>query len=311
LLSGCLDPSDPGALVPPTADQDPALPQIEISVAGHRRTVHLEAHGDPDAPVILALHGAGHDFRALKAPLVDLTDEYRVVLWDQRGSGLSERVSRDEITWGAAVEEIDAVADRFSPSSPVTLIGHSFGAAYSALYLGRRPGRVRQAVLVEPLALTGQILNRVSDALWELDLAEEVFHDLTWINRFLSAADHERMDYRYRMLLRSTALDFYCNPDDLPAWPVWRSGAFVEYVRGERLEGRNHDFTAGLGEFPREVLILGSECSALGHDFQVRYHRDLFREARVVEIRDAGHRMWTEQPDAMLAAVRAYLEQYR
>ena len=296
--------------MPPTADQDPALPQITIRVAGRDRAVHLETHGDPEAPVILVLHGAGHDFRALRL-LQDLQDEYRVVLWDQRGSGLSERVTRGEIGWDAAVEEIDAIANRFSPDQPVTLIGHSFGAAYAALYLGRRPARVHQAVLVEPLALTGRILKQVSGALWELDLAEEVFHDLTWINRFLSAADHERMDYRYRLLLKSTALNFYCDRKDLPEWPVWRSGAFVEYVRGEKLEPRNYDFTPGLDTYPREVLILGSECSALGYDFQQRYHRGLFADARVEQIRDAGHRMWTEQPQAVLNAIRGYLERTR
>ena len=79
---------DPGNLVPQTVAEDPSLPAIDL--AGTR--FHAEAFGDPDAPVILILHGGpGKDYRGM-LPLKALADDgFRVVFWDQRGAGLSKR----------------------------------------------------------------------------------------------------------------------------------------------------------------------------------------------------------------------------
>ena len=45
--AACLDPEEPGLLVPPTVDEDPALPRLDVTVAGHARGLHLERFGDP------------------------------------------------------------------------------------------------------------------------------------------------------------------------------------------------------------------------------------------------------------------------
>jgi hypothetical protein len=96
---------------------------------------------------------------------------------------------------------------------------------------------------------------------------------------------------------------------------VWRPGAHVDLVRGALLDigqtgGFDYDFAAGLDQFPRKVLLIGTECSTLGADFQRTYHAPLFMEADVVAIANAGHRVFVEQLDAVLAAVRVYLREY-
>lgn len=141
------------ALVPPTVDQDPSLPQAQLTVAGHTRAVHLRTAGDPESPPLLVLHGSLADHRAL-LPFQALAEDFYVVMWDQRGNGLSERISAEEYTWASVVEEIDAVREVTGAQGPVSLLGHSFGAMYAALYMSERPGEVSQAVLMEPAGLT-------------------------------------------------------------------------------------------------------------------------------------------------------------
>jgi len=312
-ISGCdlIDPEEPGALVPPTVDKDPNLPQIKITVANHKRSIHIETFGNPDNPVLLLLHGSASDYRAY-LPLQILSDKYFVVMWDQRGSGLSERVTEAEITWDAVVEEIDQIKNRFSPDNPVTLIGHSWGGAYSALYMSRHPENVRQAVLAEPgPALNGEIFQSVKNELFELNLAEKVYNDLAWNGEFLSAKAHEQMDYKYVMLLKSTMMNFFCDKDNLPSWPIWRVGAYVEYVRQSRVQKeKEFNFALGLDSFSKKVLILGSECSTLGYDFQNKYQKNLFKHAEVALIENSGHRLFTERLDAVLQALYDYLEEY-
>jgi len=52
-LGACLDPGDPGNLVPKTVVEDPTLPRIAL--AGTQ--LHSEAYGDPSSPMVVVLHG--------------------------------------------------------------------------------------------------------------------------------------------------------------------------------------------------------------------------------------------------------------
>ncbi len=125
---------DPGALVPPTSDQDPQLPQITIDVAGYERSIHLQTFGVPANPPVFVLHGGpGADFRML-LPLKALADSFFVVMWDSRGAGLSERVSKEELTIDSFNEELAEVKAAFSPDEKATFIGHSFGGNVMAVY---------------------------------------------------------------------------------------------------------------------------------------------------------------------------------
>ena len=54
------------------------------------------------------MHGSLSDMRAY-LPLSELQDAYYVIMWDQRGNGLSERVTEEELSYDAMVEEIEAV----------------------------------------------------------------------------------------------------------------------------------------------------------------------------------------------------------
>ena len=52
-------------------------------------------------------------------------------------------------------------------------------------------------------------------------------------------------------------------------------------------------------------LFLGA-CSSLGADWQ-RRHAELFLDARIQEIPEAGHQLFFDNPEASLEALRAYL----
>lgn len=307
--AGCLDTGDPGMLVPPTADQDPSLPQVALEVAGHTRAVHVRTFGEPGRPVILVLHGSLGDSRPY-LPLQALSDHYFVVLWDQRGNGLSERITEEELSWDSVVEEIDAIKALYSPDRPVSLIGHSWGAAHAAMYLGQRPESVHKAVLLEPLGLRAEFSQAIIDQ--TLNIFTEVMADEVWLNDILAPVDHESLDYKALLVLESAVLDYYCDNENLPPWPVWRAGGYVEILHNRMITngGRfDYDFTDGLAEFPRKVLLVGSECSTIGWEFQEAHHRPLFRDAEVLRVPNAGHRLLTEQFETVLRGVRSYLEE--
>ena len=78
----------PGALVPLTVDQDPGL----LAISVNDTHLHSEAFGDPNDPMVIFLHGGpGSDYRNGMKVVNLIYDQYYVVMYDQRGSGLSKR----------------------------------------------------------------------------------------------------------------------------------------------------------------------------------------------------------------------------
>jgi pimeloyl-ACP methyl ester carboxylesterase len=110
-------------------------------------TLHLQELGS--GPPVVMLHGLLVGSMATwyftTAPV--LAETHRVLLYDLRGHGLSERARR-----GYDVEtmrlDLDAVAEAFS-AEPLTLVGHSYGAVVALRYAMARADRVAKLVLVE------------------------------------------------------------------------------------------------------------------------------------------------------------------
>ena len=91
--------------------------------------LHLQiVEGPTAAQTMDVLHGgAGGDFRSLLG-LSALTDTHRVVFYNQRGAGLSKRVTAENLTLNGYLEELDAAIDMTSFGQLVVLIGQMGGS---------------------------------------------------------------------------------------------------------------------------------------------------------------------------------------
>ena len=297
-------------LVPATVVDDPYLPQVQIYVAGHTRSIHIETFGDPSNPKLFVLHGSLGDYRAF-LPYQLLSDKYFVVMWDQRGAGLSERITKSEITYESATEEINALKKLYAPNEKINLFGHSFGAMYAVNYTAHHPDLVDQMVLAEPGGLTGDLMKIGLDAGFKLNFLDEQLTQMFWQNELLSAKGHEELDYKTMLLMNGNTNQYFCDNSNKPEWPVWRVGGFLELNRVVIQKKKPvYDFTIDLENFTNKVLILGSSCSFLGYDFQMKYHKNLFVDAVVVKIEDCGHRLTLEKFDDVLKELYNYLKEY-
>ncbi|GAB1484318.1 hypothetical protein MASR2M78_31360 [Treponema sp.] len=312
----CQNAYTQGALVPQTADQDPRIPAIALNISGHRRLVHIETFGNPSDPAVLVLHGSLGDFRALK-PLKALAESgYYLVFWDQRGNGLSERITESEYTEESILAEIDAIAAYFSPGKPFRMVGHSFGAMYTSLYLSVHPERVLQAVLIEPGGLNGDIFTKTFKDIININLLDPKMNSLFWAGEHIAPQNHESADYlALMMLLNGKQMNYHPDPDRPCPWPVWRPGAYVEIWRNNILGSDatgsrfSYDFARGAASYPKPVLFIGGTGSALGAEYQRKHHVPLFPNgASVVSIPGTGHRLVQENPDASIKAILGYFK---
>jgi len=308
-LTGCLDPDEPGNLVPRTVTEDPSLPSIEVN--GTR--LHAEAFGDPSHPMVITLHGGpGGDYRSL-LPLQALADDgYYVIFWDQRGAGLSERHDADSIDLYQYLEDLRQVVDHYSssPTHPVALVGHSWGAMYAAWFLnehGDYGGQVQGAILSEPAGFTNQQVQDYMDRWMEpFDLAGEQFNDIAWTSQLMSPVGDDRSDYLLGLMTVEGPPAEHNDEDD-PA-PFWRFGATVAQRIPELGDESDFNWTAHLPEFTAPVLFLRGELNEALPLWTQEQLAAYFPSAEIVTIPGTGHQMIWERSEEYLEHARTYFD---
>ena len=115
-----------------------------VEINGNRLAV--EVLGRPDAPVLIAHHGApGLGSRAEpRGSFGRLADTYRVIVFDARGSGQSEgKGTFSHEQWAA---DIDALRE-WAGAERIVMAGGSYGGFMAMEYATRYPDRVRALVL--------------------------------------------------------------------------------------------------------------------------------------------------------------------
>ncbi len=312
LACDTLELSAPGNLVPPTVAEDRSLPAIDMN--GSR--LHLETFGNPANPVIVFLHGGpGGDYRGMlrlaeRRNGYSLADEYFLVFWDQRGSGLSMRHDRTVLTTDVYVNDLNTLVDRYSPGRPVILIGVSWGGMFATRYINQYPERVAGAVLIEPGPMDGATMERLKDDIQGIDLGAEWLNDVAWNSQFLSPDDHARMDYERAQGVKDAQPKSHLSTVDPE--PSWRMGAAASRYIQEDGQDENgvfsYDFTTNLAAYTTPVLfIAGSWSEVLGPSLQQQ--QVLRYPAASLQVVDGvGHDVAWVKATEVLTHIRAYLD---
>lgn len=135
---GLLPPGTPWSV---TADDGVRLDAEVIEFTGGP-TGGRKRNDGPSLTVVL-VHGFALDRRCWhfqRRALAELVDpRVRLVLFDQRGHGRSERPPRESCTIAQLGEDLDAVLRALAPEGPVVLVGHSMGGMAIMALAERHP----------------------------------------------------------------------------------------------------------------------------------------------------------------------------
>src|SRR5215813_10083451 len=121
------------------------MPWIEANGASLR----YELSGSGKETLVL-LHEAGGCLESYEDALPGLEREFRVLRYDQRGFGFSEKVR--ELTFEGVVADLVGLLDALKITAPVHVAGCAMGSDFSSGFAARHPGRVAKLVIASPLA---------------------------------------------------------------------------------------------------------------------------------------------------------------
>jgi proline iminopeptidase len=114
-------------------------------------TLFYKTLGDGD-PIVVLHGGPGFDHRQFLPFIWELAAEHQVILFDQRGTGLSDAaIDSANINVTTFIADIEAVRRHFGIEQ-MNLLGHSWGGILAMYYALRHPEQLRSLVLCSTTA---------------------------------------------------------------------------------------------------------------------------------------------------------------
>jgi class 3 adenylate cyclase len=230
-----------------------------------------------------------HEMPGYTAFLRRLTSFARIITFDKRGQGLSDRMSGAP-SLEQRMDDVRAIMDEID-SQRAVLLGFSEGCPMSALFAATYPDRVSHLVLIGGFA---RAADRSAPDVWETMVAQLV---KSWgTGALLKAALGSQM----------------ADPDSAAQFAKFERlssspGAFKTIM----LLNRQIDVTAILPTVRVPTLVLHRRTDA---QMPVQFGRDLAAQipgARYIEYPDGAHAFWTGNTEALLGDIEEFVTGHR
>jgi proline iminopeptidase len=248
-------------------------------------------------------------------------DGYDIYLYDQIGSGQSERLTDiNEYTADRHKKDLEEIIKKIG-SGKVVLIGQSWGAILATLFIADNPDKVEKVILtgagsVQPMR--EELLNRKAPD--SLNLKKPPYSNREanaksqnirtsaiayWAKSFGKklASDKEADDFQTYLngeLNKATVCD------TLQALKAEGGGGFYVQVKTVQSFSEIKDCRPKLKNSKIPLLIMKGQCDSQPWGFTTEY-LELFPNHQLKIIPNAGHSISVEQPELYLTTIREFL----
>lgn len=289
------------ASAPASAKVEPfpsAFKVRDIAVDG--ATIHTRVGGS--GPIVLLLHGFG-DTGDMWSPLAKkLAVDHTVVVPDLRGMGLSSH-PEESYDKKSEARDIATVLHTLGLDGPLAMVTHDIGNMVGYAFAAQNRERVTRWVVMDaPLPGLGHWDDVIKDQrTWHFDFYgpdEERLvagRERIYLDRFYNelSADPKHIDEGTRQHYAA----LYSRPKAI-------HNAFAQFAAFRQDAKDNQKFLAE-GKLAMPVLAIGGEKS-FGQDFanEIEFAAT---NVRGISIRNSGHWLMEEQPEATMNAITTFL----
>lgn len=113
----------------------------------HAAGLYYESHGPADAPPLILSSGLGGSANYWKPNIAALAEHCRVIAYDHRGTGRSDRVPLPKLTIDDMADDVVALLDHIGIGK-AHLVGHALGGLIGMALALRVPDRMDRLVVV-------------------------------------------------------------------------------------------------------------------------------------------------------------------
>jgi proline iminopeptidase len=259
-------------------------------------------HGGPGADI----HDGGY--------LMDPLARGRVlIMYDQRGNGRSDLVSRPELlTADTEVRDLEALRRHFGIEK-MSLVGLSWGSGLAALYTAAHPNRVSRIVFLSPMPVANRPFVEEREKKEKSLLSKEQADRLHLLEEEMKTAsddrisalctEHDRISYGIYLVHPEKMPDDCCNICTLSPAAIRNSALVFKAVVSSL---GDFDFRPTLRRITVPALVIEGANSIVPLD-STREWANAPPHSRLLLIPHAGHANFVDQTDAVLNAIQVFL----
>ncbi|MDE1467500.1 alpha/beta hydrolase [Aurantiacibacter sp. D1-12] len=293
---------------------------------------HVPAAGvERSNPPIIFLHGGpgGYIHSSYIERAQTLAAEgYDVYLYDQIGSGLSDRLPRPkDYSFQGHARDLDEIISRHLSADNAILIGQSYGGMLVSYYTAMHPDRVHRAILTSPgdiePGLFDEAGNWINAELYPvpdgiefrapLDRSDEMGIS-SWPTRAVASIalamtfdtklmDDEEADSVLNTVATQITSGMVCDPANV--LPEEGGGGFYSHGHSNWFAGVDN-WREELQQADVPLLVLQGQCDYIPYAASYE-HAAIAPQGRYEFIEGAGHIIWWDEPDAWTEAVLGFL----
>ncbi len=251
--------------------------------------LHWRETGRGDAPAVIFANSLGTDCRLWDEVAEMLSADYRVVLYDKRGHGLSENAP-GPYSIDMLADDVLALADHLGLRT-FAFVGLSIGGLIAQAIAVKAPKRLNALVICDSAA-------QIGDA-------------ATWNARINAVMTNGLASITDAVMQRWFTPKFHAQkPMELAGW--------IEMLRGTPKDGyaaacaalREADLTQAVTGITTPTLVICGDGDLSTPPALVKATADLIPGARFEIIEACGHIPPAEQPEALVALLRAHLKEH-
>jgi proline iminopeptidase len=310
-----------GQAVAPNTAPPPLAPGEHHVVLNGVRFFYSVGGTAADAPPVVFLHGGpgqgSEHFEALGGRFLER--ELRVVYFDQRGSGLSERPVNRDYALATMVDDIEALRRQLGMPKLVVM-GHSFGAILALEYAAKYPTTTSHVIIVAGLWDT-QVqcpLRLARFAQLRPDVYERARHDTLASDgsrrnecdielRARNGLGDDRRLFDLQTIFVDSALAGRLDSVNTARSVVYGS----EVNRAVMAAGMNRYRFTRFKALTMPALVISGKHDGAAIPAGLRPLSEKLPHARYVEFENSGHFVYLDEPDRFARVVTAFIRSAR
>ena len=263
-----------------------------VAIEGNR--LHIRDTGNPNGPVIVFIHGFGASLHTWEEWSIVLEKDFRVILFDLPGSGLSGPDQKLDYSDDRSNQIILGLLDTLKVQK-MSIVGNSIGGRIAWYFTAKYPERVEKLVLISPdgFESPGMSYNKAPEIPSYLSMINYIFP------KFLFRENLE-IAYSNKSVLSSQLFDRYY---ELALYPGNRQ-AMIDRMRQTVLK----DPTPLLKKIDCPVLLLWGEGDAMIPIRNAQDYLALMPQAKLQAMQNMGHLPQEEDPERSLSYVMKFLK---
>jgi pimeloyl-ACP methyl ester carboxylesterase len=267
-----------------------------VTVNGVR--LGYEIHGAPQIPLVM-VHGSWLARRNWDPMVPHLAESVRVLIYDRRGHGESERPSGQ----GSVREDVDDLAALIEHLglAPAWVAGQSFGAAIALRLAGERPDLLRGIIGHEP-----PLFSLVADDPAVAPMLEGFARISAAVTERIASGDHAGAAEQFVEEALGAGL-WTRFPHEMRQMMIEHAPTYLDEASDPDQAAFDLDRLRG---FSRPVLLTRGDQSAPAFPPVITKLVEAIPAAEVRTMTGAGHPIQTEQPEAYAEAITAFVHRH-